>query len=470
MQFKTPLNLQLGSPSTYLFPRLGLLEATRSTLSDKQISADALIYGPDPGYLALRKNIARWLTDFYKPVAGRISFDRICISNGASGNLANILTKFTDPVYTKCVWMIEPTYFLACPIFEDAGFVGKLRGVPEDEEGIDIEWLRRQLSEVEHSQSREQAIKTGPRYPKLYKNIIYVVPTFSNPSAKTMSLQRRKELVRLAREFDALIVADDVYDMLRWPSNNPQPHGRPLGTPPPRMVDVDRQTAGTSQYGNAVSNGSFSKIIAPGIRVSWVEGTNSFTDEMSKVGSTRSGGAPSHLSSVFVDELLSSGVLNEHIKNVLIPTYQSRYFSMMNAIHRHLVPLGVQVTTGKPYEVTSSTDRTPEAGGFFTFISFPSDLPSADKIARRALEGYQLKIAYGQMMTVTGDPSSDQRAKKTFGHGARLSWAWHNSDEIDEGVRRLAQLLTDLRSHPDLAERNSHVPKMAQQASELELE
>ncbi|KAL9113524.1 MAG: hypothetical protein Q9227_002261 [Pyrenula ochraceoflavens] len=447
MQLK-PINLQLGWPSTYLFPRLGLLESTRATLSDKQITADALIYGPEAGYQPLRNSIARWLTSFYRPTAGPVSSSRICISNGASGNLANILAKFTDPVYTRHIWMIEPTYFLACPIFEDAGFVGRLRGVPEDDEGINIQWLRTKLIESSKSEVERQAVKTGPRYPKLYKNVVYVVPTFSNPSAKTMSLRRRRELVQVAREFDALIIADDVYDMLRWPIKDTQASTSSLGLPPPRIVDVDRESAGTTQFGNAASNGSFSKIVAPGVRVSWVEGTKDFTEEMSKVGSTKSGGAPSHLTSVFVDQLLSSGALNDHIDKVLIPTYQRRYSRMMTAIQQHLVPLGVRVTTGKPYSMTVAAGRTPEAGGFFTYLSFPVGLPAAEDIAKRALEDYALKIAYGKMMTVTGDPESDERAEKTFGHGARLSWAWHNEDEIEEGVARLAKVLQDLRGLP----------------------
>ncbi len=74
------------------------------------------------------------MTDTYKPSSGRITSERIGISNGASWNLAALLQKFTDPVFTQRVWMIEPTYFLACPIFHDAGFQGRLRSVPEDGE------------------------------------------------------------------------------------------------------------------------------------------------------------------------------------------------------------------------------------------------------------------------------------------------------------------------------------------------
>ncbi|KNG45802.1 putative aminotransferase [Stemphylium lycopersici] len=141
-----------------------------------------------------------------------------------------------------------------------------MKGVPEDDEGLDIEFLRRGLEAAESkATSGSPTRKTGERYKKLYRHIIYCVPTFSNPSAKTMSLRRRQELIRLAREFDALVITDDVYDVLRWPAHKDE-MSEQLGQVPPRLVDIDRTLNGgpKDEWGNAVSNGSFSKIIAPG--------------------------------------------------------------------------------------------------------------------------------------------------------------------------------------------------------------
>lgn len=107
-----------------------------------------MCYGPDPGDGRLRTNIASWLSSFYEP-ADPVSDDRICISNGASGSLANLLQVFTDPVYTRNVWIVAPAYMLSFRIFEDAGFHDRLRAVPEDHEGIDIEYLREQLKKSE---------------------------------------------------------------------------------------------------------------------------------------------------------------------------------------------------------------------------------------------------------------------------------------------------------------------------------
>ncbi|KAK1993600.1 hypothetical protein LX36DRAFT_661372 [Colletotrichum falcatum] len=123
------INLQLGWPSPRLFAAGGLLDGATQVLTSESETAAALIYGPHVGYPPLRKSVAEWLSSVY---GGRVDHECISISNGASGNLANILLKFTDPLYTRRIFMVEPTYFLACPIFQDNGFRGKLRGVSDD--------------------------------------------------------------------------------------------------------------------------------------------------------------------------------------------------------------------------------------------------------------------------------------------------------------------------------------------------
>jgi DNA-binding transcriptional MocR family regulator len=138
--------------------------------------------------------------------------------------------------------------------------------------------------------------------------------------------------------------------------------------------------------------------------------------------------------------MLSSGALQAHIDNVLIPTYHARYKVLMKAIKAQLEPLGVLITTGDPY-VTPTAGEVVPAGGFFTYITFPDRLPAAAIIAKKAREEYGLTFAFGEMFVVKGDQTSAERAKTSFGKGARLCWAWHEEDEIEEGVRRLGSLL-----------------------------
>ena len=305
------INLQKGWPSPRLLPSVALHKAASATLLNKDRATDSMLYGPSKGDLALRKGVAEWLSQLYilrsqaalQPsetespgdtsdlTPSPISVDRIAITNGASQNLASILEAFTDPIYTRRIWMVEPTYFHACTIFEDAGFQGRLVGVPENEEGLDIDFLRSQIAAVDedagkHELSSSSHFKKPPRYEKLYRHVIYLVPTFSNPSAKTYTLARRENLVKLAREFDALLVTDDCYDFLSWPLNTPP--GDPGTTlalsPPPRLSDIDASlVGGDSRWGNSVSNGSFSKVVGPGLRCGWAEATPQFITRLNKV-------------------------------------------------------------------------------------------------------------------------------------------------------------------------------------------
>jgi DNA-binding transcriptional MocR family regulator len=151
---KPLINLLRGWPHLSLLPCTLLLPATTSALTSSSISAAGLFYGPDDGYPPLREQIAQLLTNFYSPKEP-VSSDRICITGGASQSLACLLQVFTDPIFTRNVWMVAPTYFLACRIFEDAGFAGRLRAVPEDEEGVNVEVLGMLMAESEDRASRE---------------------------------------------------------------------------------------------------------------------------------------------------------------------------------------------------------------------------------------------------------------------------------------------------------------------------
>jgi DNA-binding transcriptional MocR family regulator len=278
------INLQLGWPSPSLCPAKELAKATAAALADPTVAEAALIYGPDLGYTPLRESIAQWLSTFYLPSAGPIPCDRIAITGGASQNLASILQVFTDPNATKCIWMVEPTYFMACTIFQDAGFTGKMKGVPENEHGPDIAFFRTALESFESEVKQNgvyEDLKPAGQY-KVFRHIMYITPTFSNPSAKTMSVPVREQLLELAREYDVLIISDDVYDFLRWNPDESKPCSVTLAPIPPRFVDLDRATSESDSWGNSISNGSFSKIVAPGVRVGWAEASSKMTLRLSQ--------------------------------------------------------------------------------------------------------------------------------------------------------------------------------------------
>lgn len=158
---KTLINLFRGWPHSSLLAPTLIHSWAAKLLSNEPLSTAALYYGPEEGDARLRTEIARWLASFYGGLSGPADKDdengkrageRISISGGASQSLANILTAFTHPLWTRRIWIVAPAYVLACRTFEDAGFHGRLRTVPEDEEGLDVGYLRREMEQVEQEE------------------------------------------------------------------------------------------------------------------------------------------------------------------------------------------------------------------------------------------------------------------------------------------------------------------------------
>jgi len=103
-----------------------------------------------------------------------------------------------------------------------------------------------------------------------------------------MSMRRREQLVQLAREYDALVIADDVYDFLQWPVDPENSTTSAEYAVLPRLVDIDRsldggaERKGSDGFGNTASNASFSKMVGGGLRVGWLEGTPKFAEGVSQ--------------------------------------------------------------------------------------------------------------------------------------------------------------------------------------------
>ncbi|EEB09471.1 aminotransferase [Schizosaccharomyces japonicus yFS275] len=400
------INLFKGHPFKDLLPNDMISRAVDKVLHSTRYGS-VMQYGLDEGDPDLRCSVAKWLAAFYKDTTTK---DNIVISGGASQNLACILQRFTDPIFTRKVFMVAPTYFLACKIFEDSGFQGRLKGVPENDEGLDLTFLEKCIQEEEQHAKKGSAPNEHPYkfdgY-KLYRYIIYVVPSFGNPSARVMSLVCREQLVKLARKYDALVIADDVYDMLNWTNAEPLP----------RLVTIDRNMKGQSAFGNTVSNGSFSKILCPGIRTGWAEGTPDFVFSLSQTGSTKSGGCASQLLAGCIEPIVSSGDLTKWIQGVLVPALSARQNAMEQAIIKYLVPLNIKYSSNK--------------GGYFAWLEFP-EFVNTDDFHKTLLTKYDVVIAPGSAFHVTKDTSF------TATNCARLSFSWETPDNITKGIRLIS--------------------------------
>lgn len=141
------------------------------------------------------------------------------------------------------------------------------------------------------------------------------------------------------------------------------------------------------------------------------------------------------MSSMFVHQLLLTKAIQRHVQEVLVPTYKQRSKRMRDAFSQHLEPLGLK-----------TNDPWPE-GGFFAYVTFPDSWTTPSSVtAKRCLE-YGVKIAPGDIFVVKGNLGSMARSRTPggWGYGARLCWAWHEVDEIEEGIRRFAAALRSLQ-------------------------
>lgn len=275
---------------------------------------------------------------------------------------------------------------------------------------------------------------------KLYRHVVYCVPTCSNPSGVSMSLRRREALVQLARAHDALVVCDDVYDFLQWPLDGSAQPARSAAMRLPRLCDLDlamgRADDHPMGFGHAVSNGSFSKIAGPGMRTGWVEASPAFVAGLAKTSSTLSGGAPSHFCAGVLGYLVNDGRLERHIEDVVRPSLQRRHRLMMDAVRRYILPLGFRVRE-------SSVEGEDVYGGYFIWLTAGEGrLPPSPLVADAALEEANFVIGPGSLFEVRGD---ERRAR--LDREIRLCFAWEPEDALVEGVRRLGYLLSHMQDN-----------------------
>lgn len=256
-----------------------------------------------------------------------------------------------------------------------------------------------------------------------------------------MTLQRREQLVRLARKNNALVVCDDVYDFLQWPLDpEPQLADRE-NLRLPRLCDIERSMGYTEQdlgkFGHTVSNGSFSKIAGPGVRTGWVEASPNFVIGLGDTASTLSGGAPSQLCAAILGQTLRTGELQKHIVRTVCPSLQRRHGLVLDAIHRYITPCGYCVRE-------TSLIGARIYGGYFVWLSPGDGIAISSKlVADVAVEEESLAIGYGIMFEVHGDEESAQ-----FSSDIRICFAWEPEEAMIEGIQRLGELLKRMLTNP----------------------
>lgn len=254
-----------------------------------------------------------------------------------------------------------------------------------------------------------------------------------------MSLRRRTQLVHLARTYDALIITDDVYDFLQWDADGAASPTNDAGLKAvlPRLSDIDRalppHPSDPGAFGHTLSNGSFSKILGPGVRTGWADGAPALAYGLSQCGSSRSGGCPSQLMATFVTQMLENKSLQTHIATKLVPGYQKRWMAMAEVIERTLSPLGVEMNR-------VSLEGVNVFGGFFIWLRLPEGV-NAKSVAAVAMEKEKLVVSEGELFEVYGD----EEAVK-LNQWLRVCFAWEEIEALIEGIERLGRVIEKIKT------------------------
>ncbi len=363
------INLGVGQPSLSLLPVNAMKQAAVHRLG-KNDSSLLLQYGAEQGDGYFRIELAKFLSEKYDmPVKA----DHLFITCGASQGLDMICTLFTNPGDT--VFVEEPTYFLAPRIFADYRL--NIIGLPVDENGLIIEALEDMLA------------KHKPAF-------LYTIPVFQNPSGVTLSSERRKQLVNLSHKNNFFIVADEVYHLLSY-----------TDVPPPcPMTSYD-------ETGTVFSIGSFSKIMAPGLRLGWIHARPDMFTRFMKSGLLDSGGGLNPLISGLIRSAIELGLLDNHL-NHLKNVYKQRMSVLSAALRQHM---------------PDYISFTEPVGGFYIWLRLPEEYDAMSLLskAKQYDVGFQPGIRF-----------SSQEGMRNY---ARLSFSYFEEADLEQGVIRLARVL-----------------------------
>lgn len=358
-----------GQPSPGLLPLKLLRDAAENRLSNDD--ASYLAYGAEQGDGYFRSELANFLTEKYEMP---VDLNHLFVTAGASQGLDLICTLFSRPGET--IFVEEPSYFLALRIFADHGL--NIVSLPMDDQGILIESLEQKLS------------RHTPAF-------LYTIPTFHNPSSITLSAERRDRLVQLSRQHNLMLVADEVYHLLAY---NFIP-------PPPLATHIENSPV--------ISLGSFSKIMAPGLRLGWIQTGAKLMNRLAGCGLVDSGGGLNPLTSGVMRSAIELGLLEKQLTN-LKSVYHRRKIALCKAL-RELLPASIRFIE-------------PD-GGFFIWLEF-SDNVDTEKLlaaARRHNVGF-----------LPGFKFSGNRGLKNY---LRLSFAYYDVPELTEGARRLGKVIAE---------------------------
>lgn len=364
-----------GHVDPTLFPVDQLTEATAEALA--RFGQSALNYGASLGCLPLRDYLR---TKFALDEGLDLAPNELMITAGASGGLDTAVRLFTRPGNT--VLVEAPSYHEALANIRDHRV--KLAAVPVDGEGLETDALGERLEEL---------VDAGER-----PVMLYTIPTFQNPTGTTMSDGRRQEVLELAQRYDLRVIEDDVYRDIYFDS-----------PPSPSLQALD--TGGV-----VIRLGSFSKILAPGLRLGWAIGSAEHIKQMAKCGLAQSGGGANPFSSYVIATFAERGWLEPHIDHLRL-AYRDRKDTLVAALEA---------------QMPAAVNWTKPAGGFFVWLTLPAPLTAGEVLEKARLENVTF---------LTGEPFfAEGGGERTI----RLPFSFLPRPDLERGAEILADIVREM--------------------------
>jgi 2-aminoadipate transaminase len=365
-----------GLPGPDLFPVEEMKEAVEIVLETR--GRIALQYSTTEGYPPLREMIARHMARYGVVV----DIDNILITGGSQQALDLIGKVLVNPGDRLLVE--SPTYLGAIQAFTMYG--AEYATVPTDDDGMVTDRL-------------EEALRCGPKF-------IYALPNFQNPSGVTMPLDRRQALIRASEHYGIPIIEDDPYGQLRYEGE----HITPLV-----VLDAMRQDTGDkAKYsGNVIYLSTFSKTLAPGLRMAWVAAPKEVIDKLvqAKQGTDLQ---CSTFDQMVTYEVGNGGFIDRHVQKIR-EVYGRRRNVMLAALEKAFPDPSLGVRWTRPQ------------GGLFLWVTVPEWIDTADLLEEAVKE----KVAFvpGAAFFPCGGGQNTMR----------LNFSHANEAHIEEGIARLGR-------------------------------
>jgi 2-aminoadipate transaminase len=352
------VNFGVGQPSKNFLPLKLIKNANKKLLDEDDV--DLLQYGDIPGFKNFRENLSKFLNNNYKSCFKNVNMEAINISpddlfttnanTQALSMVCSLLLKSGDTIFVE-----DPTYFLARNIFKN-DFKLNVESISMEEDGLNIEELKSKLIPNQ-------------------TNYLYTIPTFHNPTGITLSHEKRIELSKIE---NLVIIADEVYQFLYFDK-----------APPPPMAFYSE---------NTISMGSFSKILAPSLRLGWIQSSPKFINILKNCGILDSSGGLNPYTAAIVNKIIETGELDDNI-DFLKFELKTRCDALYDELSKNL----------------SIKIRKPDGGYFIWF--------NLDKF----IQPDNVKVHYGNKFS--NNPN--------FSRYVRLSFSYYTPEDLVIGAKRL---------------------------------